>query len=169
MVMYNINLDLKKIFYVIHQVVELEKKVSKMQIQLRKRGEDGNAKAGIACMGGVDNDVVTEVGVAWNEEPQVEQNDITHRKVSISSFGGSEVSGNDNVVNNEYRRNEASSFSSGEIYSPCRYPSYVRRHCIREPQKSPWRCSQKKDKLRLRPVSLNSDSNGSQTLQWLVT
>ena len=147
-------------------MLELEKKVSKMEIQLRKRGEDGNAKAGIPCMGGVDNDVVTEIGVAWNEEPQLEhyQNDSTHRKVSISSFGGSEVSGTENVVNNEYRRNEPISFSSRESFSPCRHPSCVRRHCIREPQKSPLRCLEKKDKL---PVSINNDLNGSQTAQWL--
>ena len=167
MVMY-MNLDFK-IFYVFHQVVELQKKVSKMEIQLRKRGEDGNAKAGISCMGGVDNEAVTDIGVALSEEPPLEQyqNDIAHRKVSVSSFGGSEVSGNDN----EYRRNEPCSFSSRESYSPCRHSSSVRRHYIREFQnssrvkKSPLRCLEKKDKL---PVSMNNDSNGShQTAQWL--
>jgi hypothetical protein len=171
-----------------HQVVELEKKLLRMEIRLRdsSRAENyGIGKSAVPSISsGLDGVGLVDVGESSNEELQLEQyypNDSACRCASDCSLRDSDESTNhykNNAINAGYGSCELHSLSSPECYSPCSYSTCLRRQQrIRASPpnqedkscqvygRSPSRCFQKRENKLPRPD--NGDPNESQARQWL--
>jgi hypothetical protein len=175
-----------------HQVVELEKKLLRMEIRLRNSSRAENHGIGKSALPSksscLDDAGSIDIGEPSKEELQLQleqyyPDDSACRCASDCSLRDSNESTanhyKNSAMNAGYGSCKLHSLSSPECYSRCSHSPCVRRQqrILASPPpkqednsskvygRSPSRCFQKRDDKLLRPV--NGDPNESQARQWL--